>query len=165
LHDDPSSDHGQLAVDRVTDALRAARELLGMQIAWVAELRDDRKVFQIVEGDGASFGFAAGSEIPVDETYCARLIRGEIPQIIRDTSATPAVRDLEITGTAGIGSYVGIPIELGDGTIFGTLCCASHEAAGQISEQDLNFLRRISRRVASNLDDLRVEWARAVDAR
>ena len=163
---DAIPEEGRLTVESITQALRAARELLGMQIAWVAEFREDTTVYQLVEGDQDAFGFARGAEGPLDGTYCARLIKGEIPQAIPDTSALPAVRDMEVTRRLGMRAYVGVPIELGDGTVYGTLCCASQEATGQMSEHDLNFLRRISRRIAGQIDELRTEWAGAeADAR
>ncbi len=156
---DGLSEEGRVTMEHVTRALRAARELLGMQIAWIAEFRDDKQVFQMVDG-ADSFGFVEGTGTPLDDTYCVRLARGEIPEAIPDTAAVPAVAELEGTKRARIGAYVGVPIELSDGTVFGTLCCASHTTTGPVSQHELNFLRRISRRIAGQIDELREEWAR-----
>jgi GAF domain-containing protein len=144
----------------VSEALIAARELFGMQIAWIAEFRDDQKVFQAIDGDGESFGFAEGSAMPLDGSYCVRVARGDLPYVIPDTQAEPRVRDLEVTHSANIGSYVGVPIELDDGTIYGTLCCASHEANRDVSEADLRFLRTIARRVAREFEERRARAPR-----
>jgi GAF domain-containing protein len=134
--------------------LRAARELLGMQIAWIAEFRGGQQVFRRLDGDAESFGFSEDGEMPLGGTYCQRLTLGTIPSVIPDTALEPAVRDLEVTASAGIGSYVGVPIEV-DGTLYGTLCCASHRPNGDLTEQDVNFLRVLSRRVATELEELR----------
>jgi GAF domain-containing protein len=133
--------------------LHAARELLGMQIAWIAEFRDGKQVFRLLAGEGASFGFSEGGEMPLTDTYCHRLVQGSIPNAIPDTASEPAVHDLEVTASAGLGSYVGVPIER-DGSVYGTLCCASHRPNEGLSEQDVNFLRNLSRRVASQLEEL-----------
>jgi GAF domain-containing protein len=137
----------------IEEALRAARELLGMQIAWIAEFRDGKQVFRVLDGETASFGFSDGGEMPLNETYCHRLAQGSIPNAIPDTAAEPMVRDLEVTATAGLGSYVGVPIER-DGTVYGTLCCASHRPNSGLTEQDVNFLHSLSRRVATQLEEL-----------
>jgi GAF domain-containing protein len=139
--------------ERIEHALRSARELLGMQIAWVAEFREGMQVFRRVEGDARSFGFAEGGEIPLDETYCQRLVAGEIPNVVRDTAEEAGVRYLEVTRSAGLGSYIGVPIEV-DGSVRGTLCCASHLPNARLSDEDVKFLRGLSRRVAAELEEL-----------
>src|SRR5439155_3910845 len=69
----------------VEQTLRSARELLGMDIAWIAELAGGKKVFRALDGDGASFGLAEGDEMPADTSYCQRLVLGVIPNRITDT--------------------------------------------------------------------------------
>jgi GAF domain-containing protein len=144
------------AGESIERSLRATRELLGMEIAWIAEFRDGTQVFRSIDGDGQSFGFNEGGEMPLDATYCERVMLGVIPNLIPDTADEPGVRDLEVTATAGIASYVGVPIQLVDGTVFGTLCCASHRPNGDLTEKDVEYLRGISRRVAASLEDLRI---------
>jgi GAF domain-containing protein len=144
------------AGQRIEDSLRAARELLGMDIAWIAEFRDGKKVFRTIDGDGDSFGFSEGAEMPLDGSYCKRVVLGTIPNLIADSAAEPGVRDLEVTASAGIASYVGVPIQLVDGTVYGTLCAASHRPNGSLTERDVEYLRGISRRVAAHIEDLRI---------
>jgi GAF domain-containing protein len=139
--------------ESIESTLRAARELLGMDIAWIAEFQDGKKIFRAVEGDGESFGFSDGGSMPLDGSYCQRVVLGSLPNAIPDTSLEPGVRDLEVTETARIGAYLGVPIERADGTVYGTLCCASHRPNGGLSEQDVEFLRGISKRVAAAIED------------
>jgi GAF domain-containing protein len=61
-----------------------------------------------------------------------------------------------VTATAGIAAYVGIPIALVDGTVYGTLCVASHRPRGELTERDVAFLQGIARRVADKVADQRV---------
>lgn len=147
-------EEARLSGEMLTQALRTARELLGLQVAWVAELREGRKIFQTVEGDGASFGIVEGESCPIDATYCDRLLRGMIPGVIPDTHAEPAARGLD--EAAGIRAYVGVPIQLSDGTLYGTICCAGHEPDHALSTRDLTFLRGVARRVAAELEARRL---------
>ena len=127
-----------------------------MDIAWIAEFRDGKKVFRVIDGDARSFGFCEGDTMALDRSYCQRVAQGTIPNVIGDTSAEPGVRDLEVTARAGIGSYIGVPIELVDGTLYGTLCVASHQPSGELAAREADFLRGVARRVAHELEDLRI---------
>ena len=66
-----------------------------------------------------------GAVIPVEQTYCARMLSGEIPNIVSDVSAEPALR--KMTVIRNIGAYIGVPVQLSDGRVHGSLCCASNE--------------------------------------
>lgn len=144
------------AGESIEKALCAARELLSMEIAWVAEFRAGKKIFRALEGDGSSFGFCEGGEMPLDCSYCQRVVAGVAPNVIADTASEPAVRDLEVTLSSRIGSYVGVPIELGDGTVYGTLCVASHSPRGDLDARDAEFLRGVARRMAGTLEEMRL---------
>jgi GAF domain-containing protein len=142
----------------VERSLRVARELLSMDVAWIAQFQNGRKVFRIVDGDAESFGFHEGDSMPLERTYCQRLVRGAIPNVIPDTSSEQAVRDLDVTLSAGIGSYIGVPIERQDGTVYGTLCAASHRPS-EIAEREAAYLRGVARRVAMDLEDIGISPA------
>lgn len=152
----PVSAEASAVAETIDNSLRSARELLGMEIAWVAEFREGKQIFRALDGDQESFGFSEGLEVPLDGSYCQRVVLGRIPNLVPDASAEPELRDLEATSSARIGSYIGVPIQLVDGTVYGTLCAASHRPNGDLSEQDVDFLRGISRRVAAEIEELRL---------
>jgi GAF domain-containing protein len=154
--DELTAAQAEAAGESIEKSLCVARELLSMDIAWIAEFRDGQKIFRIVDGDAGSFGFCEGDTMPLDRSYCQRVAQGTIPNVIGDTSAEPEVRDLEVTASARIGSYIGVPIELIDGTVYGTLCVASHRPSGELAEREANFLRGVARHVASELEHLRI---------
>jgi hypothetical protein len=78
----------------VRQSLAAAREHLGMDVAFVAEFSEDRLEFRSLEGDAESFGFEEGGN---------ERILGIIP----DARGDGLVKGLEITSEADIGSYDG----------------------------------------------------------
>ena len=59
--------------------------------------------------------------------------------------------DLEITRRARIGSYVGVPVALPDGTIYGTFCCVSHHADPWLRERDLRFMAGLAKIIGEEL--------------
>src|SRR5215210_147971 len=138
--------------DTLGRALEALREELGMEVAFVSEFDRQRMVFRRLVGDGGSFGWQEGGSIPLDDTYCRLLTEGHLPPIVPDAGANGRVRGLDVTGEAGIGSYVGVPIRFSDGTLYGTLCCVSHEPDPSLQERDAQFVAVLARLVADQIE-------------
>jgi DNA-binding CsgD family transcriptional regulator len=100
-----------------------------------------------------SFGpIHEGAELPLDQTYCERVIKNFVPGVIPDTAQEDLVRRLDVTEQADIGSYVAIPIHLSDGTLYGTLCCLSHAPGTLLDEQDLRFARLLGMLAAHQIE-------------
>ena len=140
------------APETIERALAAAKEELGMDVAFVSEFADERMVFRKLVGDAGSFGWREGEGVPLDDTFCRLLVEGSLPSVIPDAESDPRVGDLPATAEAGIGSYVGVPLELSDGRVCGTLCCASSEANERLGRRDVQFMRVLARLIADELE-------------
>jgi GAF domain-containing protein len=138
--------------DTIDRALAAARERLHMDSAYVSHIDSRRQKIDDTSGDPSALGFGSGTEVPIEDTYCRRMLRGELPNVVPDTSREPAVRGLD--ATTRVGSYVGVAITLADGTVHGTLCCASREPREQLGEEELAFMRILADMVAARIDRL-----------
>lgn len=141
-------------IDRVMDL---ARRHLGMDVAYVAAFEDGKQTYRAVAGDTASFGIDVGVAFPLEDTYCARMVLDPSLSVIPDTAEEERVRDLPPTSAMRIGSYVGVPLHLADGTLYGTFCCVSHEADPTLTARDAQFLRMLAEML---VDDLEAERAR-----
>lgn len=132
--------------------LSEVRRALDMDVAFVSRFVGDRLVFQTVEGDGESFGWHEGDVIPLDESYCKRVLDGRIGQLVPDAGGEDATTDLWVTSEAGIGSYAAVPIVLSDGRLYGTLCCVSHHPDPWIRAHDLRLLENAARQTVRSLE-------------
>jgi signal transduction histidine kinase len=132
--------------------LEAAREELGMEVAFVSEFDQQRMVFRELVGEAESFGWREGESVPLDDTFCRLLLEGRLPNAIPDAKADGRVRFLQITGKAGIGAYVGAPIRFSDGTLYGTFCLLSHSPEPSLVERDEHFVRVLARLVAEQIE-------------
>ena len=132
--------------------LAAAREELGMDVAFVSEFDQQRMVFRELVGEAESFGWREGESVALDDTFCRLLLEGRLPNAIPDAQADGRVRFLEITGKAGIGAYVGAPIRFSDGTLYGTFCLLSHSPEPSLVERDEHFVRVLARLVAEQIE-------------
>lgn len=137
----------------VESVLASAKEALDMDIAFLAEVVDDRLVLRAVEGDGASFGFEDGASLPLEGTYCKRVLEGNLPNAVPDARGDSRVRDLRITQEADIGSYAGFPLVLSDGRPYGTLCCLSHVSDPWLAERDLELMGKLARELVRRLEE------------
>lgn len=130
-------------------AVSAVRELVGMDIAYLAAFNDGQQVY--VRLDGESF-LHEGFAVPLDQTICNRMLDGRAPGVIRDTKAEPGLDGLFAVENDLIGSYIGVPVTFSDDTVYGTLCCIGTGPAPEISDRDLQFMGVIARIVADYLE-------------
>ncbi|MFL5845793.1 MAG: ATP-binding protein [Solirubrobacteraceae bacterium] len=134
----------------VARALQAARDVLDMEVAYLAELDEVEQVFRAVGPDGLIAGVDEGRRIPRRQAYCDRLIAGVIPQCVPDTTANPETATLMLT-EMGVRSYVGVTIERPDGHVDGTLCCLSRSTDPSVAEQELRFMQVLARLLGDQL--------------
>jgi EAL domain-containing protein (putative c-di-GMP-specific phosphodiesterase class I) len=158
-----SLDGSSESIERILSLARAA---LDMDLA-VMSAFDGDFVVQALDGEHEWFDLDIGSRIPVDQTYCGRMTTGELPHLVNDAALDARTADLPLTREAGIGAYIGVPIRLWDGTLYGTLCCLSRAAEPSLNGRDVRFLRVLAEIVADQLDrdqleseKRRLEWSR-----
>jgi EAL domain-containing protein (putative c-di-GMP-specific phosphodiesterase class I) len=165
------SELARVSLDGSTDSidrmLSLARAALGMDVAFVSAFTDDEAIVEAFDGDAESFGIEAGTRVPLVETYCERMLKGRLPSVVRDAMNDPRTADLPITRDAEIGAYVGVPVRLWDGRVYGTLCCLSHDPEPTLNARDIRFMRVVAEIVAEQIDrqeleteKRRLEWSR-----
>jgi GAF domain-containing protein len=131
--------------------LATVRESLEIDVALVTEFAGDQLVFRALEGDAESFGWGRGGGIPLDASYCKRVLDGRLPNVIPDARSEGRTRDLWVTSEANIGSYVAVPVVRSNGRPYGTLCCLSHKADPRLRERDLELMEGVAREVSRQL--------------
>jgi len=143
------------AIERILSLARAA---LDMDVAVVGAVDGDF-IVQAVDGENEWFDLEVGSRIPVEQ--------GDLPTLVHDAVADVRMADLPITRESGIGAYIGVPIRLWDGTLYGTLCCLSRSPEPSLNVRDVRFLRVLAEIVADQVDreqleseKRRLEWSR-----
>jgi diguanylate cyclase (GGDEF)-like protein/PAS domain S-box-containing protein len=138
------------------EIVAAARELLQMDIAYYTRHTETEQIFEGIDGDGSSFGVDVSTRVALELTYCQPVLEGRLPALMRDVQAFPEAAAMPATEAAGVGAFASVPVTLADGTLYGTLCCAAHHARPDLTDQDLHFMRLLSRLIA---DGLQRDWA------
>lgn len=142
----------------VERALAAARERLRMNAAYITTIDPQHQRIDRVVGDIGALGELEGAAIPIEQTYCIRMLRGEMPNVVPDTRIEPAVRDLD--ATRHIGAYVGVPVTLADGSLHGTLCAASSAPSSGLGVEELRFMEVLADIVAKRVDQAQGDVSR-----
>ncbi len=136
----------------VSQVLRTVRKHLGMDVAFISHFREVDRVLEHVDSEGTT-PISEGQVIPLEHGYCLKVVRGELPQLIADTSLVPAAMAIPETRAIPIGAHLSVPIELSSGEIYGTLCCFSREPNLTLGERDLRMMRALGEVLASRIDE------------
>jgi len=131
--------------------LRAMREMLRMDVAYISEFDDRRIVVREIDGAATSFRLAQGRSMPLQHTYCQRMLDGRLPNLIPDVRGDERTASMPITLGADVGAFVTVPIVLEDGRLYGTLCAASHGTRDLLGYAELQLLNLLARVVADQL--------------
>jgi EAL domain-containing protein (putative c-di-GMP-specific phosphodiesterase class I) len=139
------------ADDLVQSALRLAREHLGMPVAFVSQVAEERRVLRFVDADGAP-PVEPGDTVPAVESYCHYVLSGELPELLRDPAVHPVTALLSATRELPVGTHLSVPLELSDGTRYGTFCCFGSEVRDDLDERDLEPLRVLAAIVSRHVE-------------
>jgi len=140
---------GLAGVDRV---LRTVRKYLGMDVAFIAHFRERDRVFEFVDAEQPA-PLDRGAVLPLEQGYCAKVARGELPQLITDAARLPAAAAIPETRTIPIGAHLSVPIVLDNGELYGTLCCFSYEPDLTLGERDMRMMRAFAEVLATRISE------------
>jgi len=137
----------------LTPHLADVRRALDMDVAFVAEMVHNRRVFRVVSTASRSAAILdAGQSDHLLDTYCMYVLQGRLPPVIRDVHASShQAALLPVTERLGIGCYVSAPIVLPDGEKYGTLCCFSRGTRPDLVDGDGDALREVARAIGESL--------------
>lgn len=133
--------------------LSLAREALGMDLAWLSEHTGPEQVMRALAGDPRPFNLAEGDALSWEGSFCTRVLDHRLPPVILDARAHPVTAALPVTEHLGIGAYVGTPVHLPDGTLYGMLCCVSRGARAELHDHHLRLLEALAVSLGHQMGD------------
>jgi HD-GYP domain-containing protein (c-di-GMP phosphodiesterase class II) len=134
-------------------ALQAVKHFLGMDIAYASELIGDQMHIRRIEGDDDTpSGVDPLYVMPFEQTYCKRILDGELPNMIADVRGNEVAATLPITEAEDIAAFCSVPLRFSDGRLYGTLCAESHQIRDEFSSRDLEFMYVFARMISDQLE-------------
>ena len=156
-----SSSSGIAARPSLERGLSAIRTHLGMEVAFISEFVDGRRVFRHVDAGAADAPVVVGASDPLEESYCQRVVDGRLPELIPDACLNAEALTLAATQALPVGAHLSVPIRLADGRLYGTFCCFSRSPDHSLTRRDLDMMRVFAQMAAAEIqDELRVLAAR-----
>lgn len=136
----PDSEPAVRPPQQLDGVLKAIRKHLDMDVAFLSQFADGRRVFRHVDSPHADQPVKVGGSDPLETTYCQRVVDGRLPRLIPDTTQLPEARSLPVTAELPVGAHLSVPITLKDGRVYGTLCCFKFAPDTSLNQRDLAMM-------------------------
>jgi GAF domain-containing protein len=136
--------------DSVSQVLKLLRQRMNMDVVFVSEIVDGRRMFRFVDARPGAPDVRAGASNPVEESVCQRIVDGRLPEMIPDVDALP--KEQLPPMPFRVGAHLSTPILLQGGRTYGTLCCFSTAANPRLRDEDLKTLRLCATLVSKKLE-------------
>src|SRR5215207_8561259 len=138
------------------DATRSVLDLLERLLPdcalYLSHLDRTHAVHRIVDTRaGAALGLRSNLATPLEESYDIAMADERAPRLCNDLSAEPAYAGVGMQRRAGAGSYLGVPLELSDGSRVGALAALSERAA-RFRQDDQQLFTMLARVLAHELE-------------
>lgn len=130
--------------EQLNTLLVILRRHLNMEVAFISEFVNGMRIFRFINSDSSAAQIRPGDADPLEDTYCKRIADNLLPEIIPDTSQNVETQSLDVTRKLSIGSYIGVPMTLSNGYLYGTFCCFKRAADESLNQRDLAFLSAIA---------------------
>jgi EAL domain-containing protein (putative c-di-GMP-specific phosphodiesterase class I) len=147
------------AAQILPDLLRALRTYLRMDVAFVSQFEEGRRIFRYVDGAPDVQVIQPGGADPLEDSYCQRVVDGRLPELIHNAQEVPAACELPATAALPVGAHLSVPIKLQDGSVYGTFCCFSFKGNDALKESHVDLMRVLAD-VASGFVERELEFAR-----
>jgi hypothetical protein len=136
--------------DSVSQILRLLRLKLNMDVVFVSEFVDGKRVFRFVDTRAGAAPIKVGDSNPLEESVCRRIVDGRLPGLIKDLAALPPEQRPPLPFR--VGAHLSTPIVMRNGRTYGTLCCFSAAASAELRDEDLKNLQLCAELVAKKLE-------------
>src|SRR3954453_21005822 len=90
-----------------------------MPVAFSARMDGGTQTLEHVDS-GLPLLFREGDQAPRATSLCQRILDGELPPVIPDLTVHPGAMALPLARKPRVRSFASVPIELSDGTLYGT---------------------------------------------
>ncbi len=122
--------------------------------------RVDEDDWRVLSANDRGYGVKEGDLFRWTHSYCKRMVEGLGPRVAPDSTQVAVYAEAEIGQMIPIKAYVGVPIYLAGGTLFGTLCAVDPAPQSESLLKDAEELNMMGLMISSMVEaELRAEAA------
>ena len=138
------------------DATRSVLDLLERHLpdaaVFLAHLDRGQDIHRIVDTrGGAVYGMRSNLAVPLGSSFCAHMADDRAPRRCNDVAAHPLYSRIEAEQHGGVASYLGVPLELSDGSRVGSLAAVAGRR-GRFTSEDERLVGMLARVLAYELE-------------
>ena len=138
------------------DATRSVLDLLERHlpdaVLFLAHLDRAQFIHRIVDArNGGGVGLRSNLATPLGDAFCSHMAEDRAPRLCNAVGRNDVYRDLPMQEQVGASAYLGVPLELSDGTRVGSLAALRHSVTG-FTEADEQLFMMLARVLASELE-------------
>jgi diguanylate cyclase (GGDEF)-like protein len=138
------------------DATRSVLDLLERHfpdaVLYLAHLDRAQFIHRIVDTrNGAGIGLRSNLAIPLGDAFCSHMAEDRAPRLCNEVARHPVYSSLAMQERVGARAYLGVPLELSDGTRVGSLAAVRHSRE-PFGDADEHLFLMLARVLASELE-------------
>ena len=148
--------HFATSTDATSAVLATISDVLGMRTSWVSHVNEASCELNIVAAHNEPGGcnVEADTQAPLFDTFCSIAMQESStePLVVADVRKDPTFsQSVAARSFPNIGAYIGVPIVLSDGEVYGTLCASDPEPRS-ITPDQARLLSILSRMLATQIE-------------
>src|SRR5215212_12239662 len=136
--------------EAINQTLALLADLTGINLTMIHRLEGDALVVSHA-CDRMGLGIQTPVTVRCVDTFCDTVLKTLRPLIVPDADADPRWRQLPGKLLIGTRSYISVPIVLGDGRVFGTLCAHDRRAL-DLGPPEIDAMRIMARMIAFQIE-------------
>ena len=128
------------------DILALAKEILPDSFLFLSAFFNNEQHILKTSENKENINIKEGISLPLSAAVCSRIdFTNGIPLVFEDISKESSLNDIKSTFTnTNVNAYLGVPVILRDGEVFGTLC-AVHEKSVKFNEKSIKLIEKIAK--------------------
>jgi diguanylate cyclase (GGDEF)-like protein len=123
-------------------ALGLLREKVGLEFWMTTRVAGDELIVLNTVGDGIAI--RQGDTLLWTDTLCWRMVAGSGPRVAPKVADIPAYESAPAAQNLQVGAYIGAPLMVGDGKVYGTLAGMDREAKDDALKQHLWLVEMVA---------------------
>jgi DNA-binding NarL/FixJ family response regulator/signal transduction histidine kinase len=136
--------------DAIDETLELLADLVGISLTMIHRLEGDNLIVSHA-CDRMGLGIRPPLVVRRADTFCDAVLASLAPLVVRDADADPGWRSLPGKQLVGTRSYISVPIMLGDGRAYGTLCAHDRRVL-DLGQPEIDAMRILTRIIASQIE-------------
>ncbi|WP_350647187.1 sensor domain-containing diguanylate cyclase [Pseudomonas sp. HY13-MNA-CIBAN-0226] len=129
--------------DTAREVLSFLRRRLGFDL-WMVT-RADGDDWTVLHCEDHGYEIQPGRVLSWSDSFCSEMVNGAGPRIAPNAALVPCYAAAPISQQLAINSYIGVPLLLSDGSLFGTLCAIDPSPQPEKIREDQELIEMVGK--------------------